>query len=454
MCFHKNKKSYKKLSFLLLLSIICSCANETYYEDASNLDSELISLLNINSNNQGADFFILPNSNDYLSIPQDPNNPLNASKVELGKMLVHETATGGNPKMELAGNSYSCASCHPVAAGFYSGNLQGIGEGGSGFGFNGNNRIMDGNMPIDSIDILPIKVPSLLNVAYQDVMLWNGSLGGSGINAPFVAQNANAIPENLLGYQGLETQGMAGQTAHRLKIDEAFAIEYGYKDMFDAAFPDFAESERYTKVTAGLAIAAFNRTLLANQSPWQNWLKGDYYEMSNQEKKGAILFFDKAQCVNCHTGPALKSNNFYALGMGDINHSNGTVIDQQDFEFKRLGRGGFTNNSNDNYKFKVPNLYNLKSNQFYGHGGTFNSIQEVITYIVSGEKENELVPNSQLAPEFTNLNLTSQEIIDLTAFVENALFDPNLERYVPTSVFSGNCIPNSDEQSQIDLGCN
>lgn len=454
MCFHKNKKSYKKLSFLLLLSIICSCANETYYEDASNLDSELISLLNINSNNQGADFFILPNSNDYLSIPQDPNNPLNTSKVELGKMLVHETATGGNPKMELAGNSYSCASCHPVAAGFYSGNLQGIGEGGSGFGFNGNNRIMDGNMPIDSIDILPIKVPSLLNVAYQDVMLWNGSLGGSGINAPFVAQNANAIPENLLGYQGLETQGMAGQTAHRLKIDEAFAIEYGYKDMFDAAFPDFAESERYTKVTAGLAIAAFNRTLLANQSPWQNWLKGDYYEMSNQEKKGAILFFDKAQCVNCHTGPALKSNNFYALGMGDINHSNGTVIDQQDFEFKRLGRGGFTNNSNDNYKFKVPNLYNLKSNQFYGHGGTFTSIQEVITYIVSGEKENELVPDSQLAPEFTNLNLTSQEIIDLTAFVENALFDPNLERYVPTSVFSGNCIPNSDEQSQIDLGCN
>ncbi|WP_452223097.1 cytochrome-c peroxidase [Lacinutrix chionoecetis] len=448
-------KLNKPLLYTLLATLTTfSCVNEAYYEDISPLDTELLSLLVEKSNGIGNDFFILPNSNDYASIPQDPNNPLNASKVSLGKMLVHETATGGDPKMESAEGTYSCASCHPVAAGFYSGNLQGIGEGGKGFGFNGDNRIMDSNMPVDSIDILPIKVPSLLNVAYQEVALWNGSLGGAGINAPFVSQNANEIPENLLGYQGLETQGIAGQTAHRLKIDEAFINDYGYKDMFDDAFPDFPVSERYSQITAGLAIAAFNRTLLANQSPWQNWLKRDYHELSTQEKRGAILFFDKAQCVSCHTGPALKSEAFYALGMGDIDQSNGTVNNPDDFALKRLGRGGFTNNSSDNFKFKVPNLYNLKSSTFYGHGGTFSTIHEVVTYIVNGEKENSNVPDSQLAEEFTNLNLTQQEINDVVAFVENALYDPNIERYVPTEVFSGNCIPNNDEQSQIDLGCN
>jgi cytochrome c peroxidase len=50
--------------------------------------------------------------------------------------------------------------------------------------------------------------------------------------------------------------------------------------------------------------------------------------------------------------------------------------------------------------------------------------------------------------------LTDSEITQLVDFIENALYDPNLERYVPVEVFSGNCIPNGDAQSQIDLGCN
>ncbi|WAC02183.1 c-type cytochrome [Lacinutrix neustonica] len=203
-----------------------------------------------------------------------------------------------------------------------------------------------------------------------------------------------------------------------------------------------------------MAIAAYNRTLLANEAPWQDWLKGEYNQMSKTEKRGAILFFDKARCVNCHTGPALKSNAFYALGMSDIDQSNGIIIDPEDFTIRNKGRGGFTNNSTDDYKFKVPNLYNLKSNRFYGHGGTFPSLQEVITYIVSGEKQNNNVPDTQLASDFVDLNLSQQEINDVVAFIENALYDANLERYVPTEVFSGNCIPNSDLQSQIDLGCN
>ncbi|WP_299886253.1 cytochrome c peroxidase [uncultured Lacinutrix sp.] len=444
----------KILHTILVSTIILSCANEPYYEDASNIDNQLLALIDENSNGIGVDYFTLPSSNDYLSIPQDPLNPLNNAKVELGKMLVHETATGGNPKMNSVINTYSCASCHPVASGFFSGNRQGIGEGGTGFGSQGETRTVNLDMPLDSVDILPIKVPSLLNTAYQKVMLWNGALGGTDINAPFTTLYPDDIPENALGYQGLEVQGMNGQTAHRLKIDEEFVTTYGYKDLFDAAFPDFNENDRYSKLTGGLAIAAFNRTLLANEAPWQDWLKGNYNAMSTQEKRGAILFLDRALCVNCHTGPSLNSNNFYALGLNDMDASGAIVVNQEQLAVMKKGRGGFTNNSEDDYKFKVPSLYNLKDNPIYGHGGSYSSLNGIISYIVSGNKENDIVPNSQLAEEFINLNLTTQEINDITAFVEHALYDNNLERYVPTSVFSGNCIPNGDTQSQIDLGCN
>lgn len=442
--------------FVLLVGIVSvlftSCkSDDEYVAVVSQLDGELLSLLTTVSNGEGTSFFTLPSETDYAKIPQDPLNPITAEKVALGKLLVHETATGGNPKMEINKYMYACASCHPVAGGFYSKIRQGISEGGVGFGANGEGRvIMPGNtMPRDSVDALPIKVPTLLNVAYQEVALWNGALGGAGINTPFVAQNAGDIPENLLGYQGLEVQGMAGQKAHRLKIDEEFAEMFGYKAMFDAAYPDVPVSERYSSLNGALAIASFNRTVLANQSPWQEWLRGNFDALSEQQKKGATVFFDQGQCFQCHTGPALKSMEFYAFGMGDL------VTDGSDSFFRdpTKGRGGFTGLEEDLYKFKVPTLYNLTDTPFYGHGGTFTTVRQIIEYKNNGVKENPNVPDANLAAEFGATNLTSEEITQLVDFIENGLYDPNLRRYAPESVLSGNCIPNNDPQSRIDLGC-
>ncbi len=131
------------------------------------------------------------------------------------------------------------------------------------------------------------------------------------------------------------------------------------------------------------------------------------------------------------------------------------ILDRKGFKKDVVkGRGAFTGLAEDDYKFKVPNLYNLADNPFYGHGGTFTSIREVIEYKNEGRKQSNRVPNSQLAEEFGNLNLTEQEITDLVAFITNALRDPNLIRYAPPSVNSGNCIPNNDPISKVDLGCN
>jgi cytochrome c peroxidase len=221
-----------------------------------------------------------------------------------------------------------------------------------------------------------------------------------------------------------------------------------YEDLFDIAFPSWPQATRYTVRTAGMAIAAYERTLLANQAPWQDWLRGNTSAMTESEKRGAVLFFSKAECYKCHTGPALNSMAFYGLGMNDLNGADVAAQTTND-----LGRGGFTQNPEDNYKFKVPQLYNLKDSPFFGHGGNFTSVREVIEYKNNATPENPNVPESQLAAEFHALGLTDSEITDLVNFIENALYDANLMRYTPDALPSGFCFPNNDAISVIDQGC-
>lgn len=441
---------------LSVFLLVAACDSVT--TDESPLGEELTALLVAGAGGQGLAFYTLPSETDYASIPQDPLNPITAEKVALGRLLLHETATGGIPKVVSTQYEFSCASCHPVASSFFAGVRQGVAEGGTGFGIAGEARmpLPSSVYPEDSLDTLPIRVPTLLNVAYQEVALWNGSLGGAGINAPFVNVGSNAadFPENLRGFEGLEVQGMIGQTVHRLLIDEDFADTFGYRALFDAAFPGVSESERYSRMTGGLALAAYNRTLLANQAPWQAWLRGNTSAMTDRQKEGALLFFGEAQCSTCHTGPALKSNAFYAWGMGDFSRRGTIILDRRGFRKDvTRGRGAFTEREEDEYTFKVPTLYNLRDNAFLGHGGTFSTVREVVEYKNAGVPENDRVPRGRLAPQFGATQLSEAEITALTDFVENALYDPNLVRYVPASVPSGFCIPNNDEQSIIDLGC-
>ncbi|WP_378179994.1 cytochrome-c peroxidase [Aquimarina sp. SS2-1] len=444
----------KKLLLTAITGILLiSCTKDDYIPITSDLDAELLGVLDASSNGEGAAFFVLPESDDFLSIPQDPLNPITAEKVTLGKLLLHETATGGNPKIAEMNNTYSCASCHQAAAGFAAGVRQGIGECGIGFGIRGEERIVNASVPRDSVDVQPIKSPTILNVAYQDVMLWNGQFGGTGTNAGTESSWTN-IQENFLGFQGIEVQAIKGQGVHRLQIDAEFVNRFGYKALFDAAFPDVAENERYTKNNAALAIAAYERTLLANRSPWQNWLKGNNNALSDVEKKGAIAFFGKGKCYECHTGPALNDTGFYAFGMGDFNDTNDAMLlSDVNMENVKRGRGAFTNNPADNFKFKTPTLYNLVDSGFYGHGGTFTSVKEVISYKNQGTPQNTEVPVGNLASQFGTINLTEEEIDNMTSFIEKSLRDPELTRYVPGAINSGNCFPNNDDTSRADLGC-
>jgi cytochrome c peroxidase len=441
---------YKNLQLLTVLAILFfSCAKDQMYVTSSN-DYQLENLLNQHG---GKDNFILPDSDNYGLIPQDPHNPLTAGKVELGKLLFHETGLGLSPMHAAGEGTYSCSSCHIASAGFRPGRPQGIADGGIGFGDNGEGRVMNNNYAEDEPDVQGVRPLSVLNVAFVTNTTWNGRFGGGGSNVGTEAlwTEESGLDVNHLGFKGLESQNIEGLKLHRMVINKEVLDDMGYTPLFDACFDDVAEEERYSFQSASFAISAYLRTLLTNEAPFQEWLKGNKAAMTEQEKRGANLFFGKANCSTCHRGSSLNGDNFYAIGVEDL-YKTGAINTSRD-DIKNWGRGEFTGRAEDRYKFKVPQLYNLEDSPHYFHGASKTSLEEVVEYFNNATPENEDVPPIQISPGFKPLNLTGQEKRDLVAFLKNALRDPNLDRYVPDSVLSGNCFPNNDVFSQNDLGC-
>ncbi|HMB70643.1 MAG TPA: cytochrome-c peroxidase, partial [bacterium] len=254
------------------------------------LDRVLLRRLEEASPTGRRDFFRLPDSRRLERIPQDPRNPLTPAKVRLGRRLFHETALATDNVMPAGSETYSCSSCHHAQGGFQANLPQGMAEGGSGFGVRGEGRVFmpeydeEGRFP----DCQPIRTPSAMNAAYQEIMLWNGQFGATGPNAGTESQWTPGTPleSNFLGFHGLETQAHAGLAVHRqgsIEVSRVADIP-AYREAFGDAFP--GEAEPVNRLNAALAIAAFERTLLASRSPFQAWLRGDRGAMTEREKEG------------------------------------------------------------------------------------------------------------------------------------------------------------------------
>lgn len=440
-------------------------------EDTDSLEGQVRAAIRAASGDRGLAAFRLPHSADLASIPQDPLNPLTPAKVALGQLLFHDTAFALNGRLN-DNETWSCATCHHAAAGFKAGVRQGIGNGGIGFGAFGQQRVLatgfDGNAEADSErmpDVQPIASPSILNSAWQDVMLWNGQFGNSlnGIVNNHVARErllAAGTPKafNATGLSGVEVQAMAGTGVHRLRFSDHSPLQVNdvYRGLWQAAFDDEALPEL---MGAGMAIAAYERTVIANQAPFQRWLRGEPGTMNESQLRGAQLFFGSAGCVDCHRGPALSSEAgamaeqmFMALGFSDLDANNPTLAGQVD-EATRLGRGGLTGLAHDNYRFKIPQLYNLADAPVLGHGGTFTSVREVIEYKNQAVAQHPDVPLSALDTRFRPLGLSESQVSDLTAFVRDALRDPALARYQPEMVPSGKCVVVDAGEWAADATC-
>jgi len=258
-----------------------------------------------------------------------------------------------------------------------------------------------------------------------------------------VERTGTPLENNARELSGLEIQAIAGSGVHRLKLTDDSPLQTN-SDYVDLWFKAYQGRLVDTQEAAGKAIAAFERTVLANAAPFQQWLRGRD-TLTDIEKRGAILFFGKAGCAGCHRGPALssevgagESEMFAAIGLNDFDLNNPAVAGTVD-EKTRLGRGGFTGQSEMNYRFKIPQLYNLADTDVFGHGGSFRSIKEIVEYKNKGVPENpETIGFTDL--RFAPLGLTEAEVNDLTQFLTTGLYDDALHRYEPLVVPSLTCV--------------
>ncbi len=152
-----------------LIGFLTGCeVSNTFFTNpnaSSELDQELEAVLVDASGGAGMEYFRLPGSTELSKIPQDPNNPLTPAKVELGRLLYHETALATQPRHADMAGTYSCAACHSAQAGFQAGRIQGISEGGMGYGARGEGRVNNPDYAPEDLDVQPIRTPASMNTA-------------------------------------------------------------------------------------------------------------------------------------------------------------------------------------------------------------------------------------------------------------------------------------------------
>ena len=209
-----------------------------------------------------ADDNTVPKGLPSLSVPKD--NLPSVEKIELGKQLYFD-------KRLSSDNTISCASCHDPKKGWSNGDSTAVGVGGQRGGRS---------------------APTVVNAGYQKFQFWDGRAGS--LEQQAVGPIANPIEMNLPLEQA---------------VAKIAAIP-GYAAQFQKVF-----GESVTADNLGKAIAAFERTVLSGDAPYDAARSGDESALSIQAWEGMQLFFGKAHCSSCHSGPNFTDNGFHNLGV-------------------------------------------------------------------------------------------------------------------------------------------
>ncbi len=245
------------------------------------------------------------------------SNPTTPAKVELGKKLFFDSRLSGDNKM-------SCATCHMPGKAYGDGLALSPGSDGT---------------PLER------NTQTCLNVGFFKSFFWDG--------------RAKSLEEQALG--PIESKVEMNQGLDELESELA-AIP-GYVTEFRNVFGTKPNRDGIAK-----SLAAFQRTLVTEPSPFDRFLAGDKDALSDESKRGLELFRGDAGCVECHNGPLLSDGKFYRLGVS----------------FKDQGRSKVTGKTEDRYRFRTPSLRNISETGPYMHDGSQKTLEEVVTFYFRG----------------------------------------------------------------------
>jgi cytochrome c peroxidase len=280
------------------------------------------------------------------------SNPTNES--ELGELLFFDPILSKD-------SSISCGSCHKPELAF-----------------------------ADSVAISPgvggvlgsRNAPSVMNMAFRSLFFYDG-------RAATIEDQVHFPIEDPLE-MNLKMSDLTDRLTHHKKYSQWFM------DVYNAP----PSPELIAK-----AIAAFERSLETDDSPFDQYINGDRTKLSDATKRGRKLFLsEKAKCFDCHFSPDFTGDEFRNIGLYD------------EKKYKDKGRFTITKNADDLGKFKVPGLRNVAVTAPYMHDGSFKTLREVIDYYDNPQNfvSNPINMDTLLAKP---LGLTEAEKDDLEAFL-------------------------------------
>lgn len=304
-----------------------------------------------------------PARNPWLrpeAIPAPASNVTTPVRVELGKNLFFDPRLSGS-------NWISCANCHNPALGWSDGLPTAIGN---------------------NMKILGRATPSLINTAYNRIQMWDGRF--------------KTLEEQALG--PITAEGEMNQNLEDV-LRELASIP-GYVALFEAAYP----GEGISKTTLAKAIAAFERTIVSGDSPFDRWQKGDEKAVDAAVKRGFEIFKGKGKCDLCHGGFNFTDDGFHNIGLKGNTDP---------------GRHAKVPISAMKGAFKTPTLRDIALTGPYMHDGRYATLEEVVDHYDRGGDTSDNIDK-----QIQNLNLGAQEKADLVAFM-HSLTSPPVEIVIP-----------------------
>lgn len=406
----------------------------------------------------------------YALRPVAPSPPQDPAKVALGQALFFDPLLGGN-------RDVSCATCHHPRFATADGREISIGVGGEGLG---PERLLAAGR-----EDAPRNASALFNLNDPEwrTQFWDGRLEvypDNEIKSP-ARGSLPAGLDNLAAVQAMfpvtsrdEMRGERGDRdrdgAHNelaQPFDSDVLTIWGglmqrimrvpeYQELFKEAYPtQSADSLGFEH--AANAIAAFEIQAFAlTDSPWDRYLGGEKSALSKAQKRGAILFFGKAQCGSCHQGALLTDQRYYNLAVPQLGPG------KQPEEPLDNGRMRVSMDPADQFKFRTPALRNVTLTAPYMHSGAYATLEASIRHHINPRRAYTSYDASHLPvvlqetvlrqPQYRDLllervapelevipELSEQELAALVEFL-GALTSPGasrLERWVPERVPSG-----------------
>ena len=311
------------------------------------------------------------------------DNPITDAKAKLGDMIFDE-------KRVSADNSVACNTCHSPRNGFttHTETSRGVRD-----------------------QIGKRNAPSILNAMFYKSMFWDG-------RAATLEEQATLPILNSIEMGQRDPQDVVAKLAAIPEFVEAFQQVFGHPVNWE---------------DLGRAVAAFERTRLSTEAPFDRFLHGDKKAVNASQQRGWVLFTGKARCGSCHTyDPALPlfgDNRFHNAGVAarrqDFNRlakraadstaaGNKAEIDKLALEtdYSELGRFLVTQKKEDIGAFKTPFLRDVLLTGPYMHDGSLETLWDVVEFFNKGGQRNPF-----LDAEMKPLGLTESEVDDLVNFL-------------------------------------